>query len=199
MESVFETYGNEASGERGNERGERKQYGGQGHSAVFLSVDFAEEYIGEHFSGKMKSRLSADNIDYSFYEVINHRKDQFWQSRHITTMHLGSVSEATNVLESACRLGAAERVRDFVISRSEGVLIAEPDDEDVRLYREFEGSKMAEMEDRLDALLGNTVIPMAVGYVRHRFPERKNEEFPRIDNVFLIVDYTISDRANIVS
>lgn len=86
-----------------------------------------------------------------------------------------------------------------VVENAEKALLAKPDDEDLRLYGEFEAERVSRLERRFETLLRETVIPMAVRYVRDRFPERAGEEFPRFDNLYFGVLHTASGLENVLT
>lgn len=86
-----------------------------------------------------------------------------------------------------------------MVGSAQNALLAKPDDEDVLLYGEFEAEKVSKLEKRFENILRDTVIPMAVRYVRSRFPERAKEEFPRFDNLYFGVIHTASRLENVLT
>lgn len=76
-------------------------------------------------------------------------------------------------------------------------MISEPSRNDFERYSEFEEKKLDALADKIHSILVKKALPAARKYVRTRFPESGEMDFPRFDTLQFAADFTVSSYDNV--
>ena len=90
-------------------------------------------------------------------------------------------------------------MKEFISLSIVSSLDSVPTKAEMETYRLFERAKLSKLVDRMERVLSEVAIPAALDYVRSRFPEETEGDFPRFEEVTFAPEYTLSTDENILN